>query len=223
MAWTIRTNQSLRRSPARSNLPAGWRPRMRVNDHRHRSPDGNDVFTGPGYVLGIGSNIDPERNAARILECLVQRFGMVRISRIYYTAPVAMESRRRFVNFCAYVPSNLRPLAFKEECNRIEAVLGRDRSNPRRSVLDRPADLDPLTRLLNADIPIAGVEDSVADYLLKPARELLASLTQASIRASLRQDAGELARCRVKLRGWVLGETPATIYRDDRTGQIVVT
>ena len=56
-----------------------------------------------GFILGIGTNVDPERNARHIVERLVHRFGRTLVSRFHYTEPVGMDSDRRFINYCAFV------------------------------------------------------------------------------------------------------------------------
>ena len=46
-----------------------------------------------GFILGIGTNVDPERNARHIVERLVDRFGRTLVSRLHYTEPVGMDKR----------------------------------------------------------------------------------------------------------------------------------
>src|SRR5690349_12568999 len=99
-----------------------------------------------GYILGIGTNIEPERNVSRIIEQLAHKFGRILISRFYETAPVGMTSDRPFINFCAFVRTALEPVACKAACVDIEVELGRDRAHPCRKTRDRPADIDLLTR-----------------------------------------------------------------------------
>lgn len=170
----------------------------------------------PGYILGIGSNLEPEKHAALIIEHLARRFGELRISRIYYTAPEAVASSQAFVNFCAYVPTELPPPEFKAECVAIEEALGRDRSHPLRKVLDRSADLDVLARLTGQERQLAAETLCPAAYLAQPLRELLAELALAPAVAAR----GGL--CRISLAGEILGEAPAAVHRDDRAGLVVV-
>ncbi len=76
-----------------------------------------------GYLLGIGSNIDPERNTLLIVERLRRRFGEILVSRIIQTDPVGMSSQRPFSNFCAFVETKLEPQACKAACVAIEVEL----------------------------------------------------------------------------------------------------
>src|SRR5687767_14296669 len=97
-----------------------------------------------GYLLGIGTNLDPERNVPAIVEALLQGFGRILLRRFYQTLPIGMESTKPFINFCAFVSTDLGPEACKAACIAIEIALGRDRSHPASKTRDRPADLDLL-------------------------------------------------------------------------------
>ncbi len=136
-----------------------------------------------GYLLGVGSNVDPQRNALRIIDSLRRRFGEIVLSRFHETAPVGMDSDHRFINFCAYVPTALDPEACKQACVEIEIALGRDRTHPARKTRDRTADIDLLVRVG----PDGGrfALEPIAPYLAEPAAEIIASLE------SLRWESGE--------------------------------
>lgn len=168
-----------------------------------------------GYILGIGTNIAPEKNMPRILECLLRTFGTTVISRFYETAPVGMASERRFINFCAFAKTGLEPEAVKAACVGIEVEMGRDRTHPSRKTRDRAADIDLLTRF-DADGRWVQLQ-SVADYLAQPAAEIVALLSPGGIVPTAR------GRVRTFAVGeWPLGEAPTAIDRDDRTGLVVV-
>ena len=127
-----------------------------------------------GYLRGIGSNVDPERNTVLIIDRLRRSFGEILVSRVIQTDPVGMTSQRRFSNFCAYVGTALEPEPCKAECVAIEVELGRDRAHPMSKVRDRPADIDLLIRV-NKDGSRTDLE-AIADYLAEPAAELIAIL-----------------------------------------------
>ncbi|MFL0811389.1 MAG: 2-amino-4-hydroxy-6-hydroxymethyldihydropteridine diphosphokinase [Agarilytica sp.] len=96
------------------------------------------------YYLSLGSNIEPEKNAVKMLAALANRFGAFIAYPFYYTPPVKITSGHPFLNSLAIIPSGLQPDAFKAELNCIEIRLGRDRSDPLRSQKDRTADIDIL-------------------------------------------------------------------------------
>lgn len=168
-----------------------------------------------GYILGIGSNVNPRANVPRLLEQLVRHFGPILISRFYETAPVGMDGERRFINFCAFARTRLEPLACKAICVGIEVALGRDRTHPSRKTRDRPADIDLLVRV-GADGQRVQLE-AIADYLAQPAAEIVTLLSAGQPMPAAR------GRCRTLMVGeLLLGEAPAAIDRDDRAGLVVV-
>ena len=177
------------------------------------------VLVSAGYILGVGTNLEPEKNAALIVANLAERFGRVLVSRFYYTDPVGITSRHRFVNFCAFVPSDLEPAACKEVCVGIEVAMGRDRTHPACKTRDRPADIDLVGRLSMASLR-ADLDALLPDaYLAAPCREIAAMLTGRGVP----DPAGEL--CVVSGPGpgpFRLGEAPGTVQRDDGAGLVVV-
>ncbi len=127
-----------------------------------------------GYILGIGTNMDPERNVTRIIEQLLCRFGRIAVSRLHETEPVAMESAGRFINFCAFVATDLEPGACKAACVALEVELGRDRTHPASKTRDRPADVDLLVQLDDDGRQLQ--LQTTAEYLAQPAAEIHAAL-----------------------------------------------
>lgn len=174
-----------------------------------------------GYILGIGTNVETDLNAARIAIRLADLFGSVLLSRFYRTAPVGMASAHSFVNYCAYVPSALEPACCKGLCVGIELALGRDRAHPSCKTRDRPADIDLIGRV-GRPIAADGLAALRPDaYLAAPFAEIAALLTGRPVPPPR----GEL--CTAALPGCRggsprLGETPTTVHRDDGAGLIVV-
>ncbi len=174
-----------------------------------------------GYILGIGTNVEPDLNAARIAAHLAGAFGCVLLSRFYRTAPVGMTSPHPFVNYCAFVPSGLEPARCKEVCVAIELALGRDRAHPDCKTRDRPADIDLIGRV-GHPTPADGLDALCPDlYLAAPFAEIAALLTGRPVPPPQGDlCAAPLPRCR---NGAVrLGETPASVHRDDGAGLVVV-
>ncbi|AWJ88711.1 hypothetical protein Sp245p_02385 [Azospirillum baldaniorum] len=174
-----------------------------------------------GYILGIGTNVEPDRNAARIAARLADLFGSVLVSRFYRTAPVGMTSAHPFVNYCAYVPSALDPSCCKGLCVGVELALGRDRAHPCCKTRDRPADIDLIGRV-NRSFPVDSLTALRPDaYLAAPFAEIAALLAGRPVPPPQGDlCAAALPGCRVGSPR--LGETPATVHRDDGAGLIVV-
>ncbi len=174
-----------------------------------------------GYILGIGTNVEPDRNAARIAARLADLFGSVLLSRFYRTAPVGMASAHPFVNYCAYVPSALDPACCKGLCVGIELALGRDRAHPCCKTRDRPADIDLIGRV-GRSVPADGLTALRPDpYLAAPFAEIAALLTGKPVPPP-RGDLCAAAMPGCRIGSPRLGEAPATIHRDDGAGLIVV-
>ncbi|QEP42705.1 2-amino-4-hydroxy-6-hydroxymethyldihydropteridine diphosphokinase [Ectothiorhodospiraceae bacterium BW-2] len=133
------------------------------------------MATEQGYFIGIGSNIDPEKNIQRALTLLQQRFGTIELSPLQWTEPVGMTSRAPFINGVLYLESSSDSATLKQQLNQIEIELGRDRTDPERKIKDRPIDLDILlarpigTAVTAADTP----QES---YLQRPFQQLIATL-----------------------------------------------
>jgi len=90
----------------------------------------------------IGSNIAPEQNILKALELLNDAFGKLTVYPRVYTPAVDIESEARFINTAAVFWSGDSKEVIKSRLNLIETTLGRDRKNPRRSLLPRTCDID---------------------------------------------------------------------------------
>jgi 2-amino-4-hydroxy-6-hydroxymethyldihydropteridine diphosphokinase len=163
-----------------------------------------------GYIVGVGTNIEPERNSLAVLDKLAARFGSIIVSRMYYTDPVGMKSLGRFINFSVYVRSHLAPRPFKAVCTGIEIQLGRNRSDPNSKTSDRPADIDLLVEVPCKELATVSAGDNA--YLLQPTSEIIAVLLETPVPGAK----GEL--CVIA----PLGDTPTTVDHDDRAGLIVI-
>lgn len=163
-----------------------------------------------GFILGIGSNIAPEDNAARMLDHLSGWFGRTLVSRCYYTAPVDIATAHRFVNACVYVRSDLSRVHCKEVCVGIETVLGRDRLHPLCKTRDRPADIDIIAEVTEGGCGADLLRTAVDSYLSQPMAEIVAMIDPT---VAMPDPQGDV--CRLLLGGAVLGEAPAAIDRDD--------
>jgi 2-amino-4-hydroxy-6-hydroxymethyldihydropteridine diphosphokinase len=109
--------------------------------------------------IGIGSNIDPERNIARSLRLLRQKARVIGVSTVYLTGP---EGGRReqpsYFNCVVAIETDLPPSELKQEVlSWIEQQLGRKRSGDRFS--SRTCDLD---LLLYGDDPPGSSSDRPA-------------------------------------------------------------
>jgi len=161
-----------------------------------------------GYLLGIGSNIDPHNNIRQIIHLLLNEFPQLSLSRILTIPPIGMNSQRDFLNVVVFIETDSPEAALKQICNRIEIELGRDRSDPDRKVKDRPADLDILTQITlpsDALLPTHSITD---EYFLYPLLdEIIAYLTENPFEI-------EQAGVEISIGTLTFGQSATTINRD---------
>jgi len=96
------------------------------------------------YYLLLGSNISPERNLGRTIEEILINFQEGIIFPSVYTKPEKIKTKNVFMNTIMVIQSNLEKTALKKTLECIEEKLGRNRSDPKRSVKDRTCDIDIL-------------------------------------------------------------------------------
>ncbi len=170
------------------------------------------------HFLGLGSNVRPRENLPRIVEALLNLGSKLALSRVIETEPVGLPSRNRFLNAVAALWTDLSAERLKEACVALEIGLGRDRSDPQRKFRDRPADIDILFSLdpLNPGVPWSLLPRE--DYVRLPLFELFWHLQLVQFERAPNLPPGVPLR----VAGTLLGQTPTTVYRDDRTGDVVV-
>jgi len=121
-----------------------------------------------GFLLGIGSNIDPHKNITQIIYLLLEHFPLLSLSRVLEIPPIGMNSQRDFLNVVVFIQTQQSETELKAICNTIEVQLGRNRNDPDRKMKDRSADLDILSKLQlpdDAERPAHMVTD---EYFLYP-------------------------------------------------------
>lgn len=116
------------------------------------------------FYLSIGTNINPEENAANIIINLCHHFGKVTLLPFVYTKPELISSSSIFLNGLAIIESDLSDKEVKHILNTIEIKLGRNRNDPLKSIKDRPADIDIL---LQADKHHISLFDTFTDKYIK--------------------------------------------------------
>lgn len=166
-----------------------------------------------GYLLGLGSNINPNESFAEIIRLLLKCFDHIHLSRVLNIPPVGMNSHRYFLNAVAFIETAMTEAELKNICNQVEISLGRDRDDPDSKLKDRPADLDILTLIQSADDWPRSTSSITDEYFLYPLiDELRAYLTGCELSDTLQQGT------RLETNGLAFGETATTVYRDRRAG-----
>lgn len=124
--------------------------------------------------LGLGSNIEPEKNLALGVAELERRFGRVELSPVYRAPAIGFESPD-FLNAVAAIETDLAPEALLDIIEEIHDVAGRERDASNKWVA-RSLDIDLLLygELVSPGRPLRVPRDDVLDYafVLRPLAEL---------------------------------------------------
>lgn len=123
--------------------------------------------------LGIGSNVEPERNIVAGIAALRAAFGDVQLSPVYRSVAVGFQGRD-FLNLAAAIRTTLQPLALKAWLNELERRHGRRRDVPKFS--DRTLDIDILLYddlwLVSPELQLPRAEILQYAHVLRPLAEL---------------------------------------------------
>lgn len=123
--------------------------------------------------LGLGSNIEAEKNMCEAISTLCEQSENVRISTLY-RSPAYGFSGDDFINGVVQIDTALTPLGLKNYLAGMETAAGRLREGPRFS--DRTLDIDILLyddlHLLSPVLEIPREEILEMDYILRPLAEL---------------------------------------------------
>jgi 2-amino-4-hydroxy-6-hydroxymethyldihydropteridine diphosphokinase len=170
-----------------------------------------------GYLLGIGSNIEPQTNIAQIIRLLLRQFPLITLSCVLKIPPIGMNSQRDFFNVVVFIETVMTAAELKTICNDIEITLGRDRLDPARKTKDRTADLDILTKAIFPDDGKRIVSSITDEYFLYPLLEEINAFL--SNREYSSPQAGEA----ITIDDLTFGQTATTIYRDASTSNERIT
>lgn len=125
------------------------------------------------FLCSMGANLAPEKNFA-LARQQIDALGTVTYSVATYTQPVAIETHHDFLNALFLIETQLDAVALKQQFNRIEEHLGRDRTDPLSSQKDRPMDIDILAHFPHEPWP------TMPAYLEEMAQDLRARLQSQS-------------------------------------------
>lgn len=110
---------------------------------RRRSAGTGSEPRGPATAyVGVGSNIDPERNVRAALAALHRILPVTAVSTFYRTAPIGAVGVPDFINGVVAVEARVEPSAVRETLDDIERERGRRRDGDRYA--PRVIDLDLL-------------------------------------------------------------------------------
>jgi 2-amino-4-hydroxy-6-hydroxymethyldihydropteridine diphosphokinase len=137
----------------------------------------------PRAFIGIGSNIDPEKNVKEALRLLSARTSVLKISTVYHTEPELRPEQPWYYNCVAEIDTELRPEELKFALLRgIEKELGRKRTADK--FAERTIDLD-LLLYSDPSVEPAGLFVQDPDIFRRP--YLAAALLELSPGLKLRE------------------------------------
>lgn len=82
-------------------------------------------------IIGIGSNIDAEKNIADMLQLLKDKVEIVKVSSMIKTSPIGIENQPDFTNGAIKITTELNQGKLSVLLKGIEDQLGRDRTAPK--------------------------------------------------------------------------------------------
>jgi 2-amino-4-hydroxy-6-hydroxymethyldihydropteridine diphosphokinase len=91
-------------------------------------------------IIGIGSNIDAEKNIAKTMEILKNKLTILQTASLMQTKPIGMKDEPDFINGAIKIKTGLNKAELNNLLKNIEDRLGRDRTKPKFS--SRCIDLD---------------------------------------------------------------------------------
>jgi 2-amino-4-hydroxy-6-hydroxymethyldihydropteridine diphosphokinase len=90
-----------------------------------------EIATKNIAIIGIGSNIDAEKNIAETLKILSEKFELMKVSKFLKTHPIGIENQPDFTNGAAKIATSFDKKTLKAELKVIEDQLFRDRTAPK--------------------------------------------------------------------------------------------
>jgi len=125
--------------------------------------------------IGVGSNIDAQKNIRSAIDVLQERMGVVEVSCTYRNPPVGFDGDD-FLNLVLRLHSDAGPVAVEKTLNEIERRAGRARTGERPG--PRSLDLDLLLygSLIDAALRLPHEDVLKYPFVLRPLAELAPTL-----------------------------------------------
>jgi 2-amino-4-hydroxy-6-hydroxymethyldihydropteridine diphosphokinase len=125
--------------------------------------------------IGVGSNIDAERNITSAIDVLQERMGVVELSCTYRNPPVGFDGDD-FLNLVLRLHSDAGPVAVEKILNEIERCAGRARTG--QGPGPRSLDLDLLLygSVVDAELRLPHEDVLKYPFVLRPLAELAPTL-----------------------------------------------
>lgn len=82
-------------------------------------------------IVGIGSNVEPEKNIAKMLKLLANEVVIVQVSKIVKTKPIGIANQPDFSNAAVRIKTEKGMDELNQLLKSLEDQMGRDRTQPK--------------------------------------------------------------------------------------------
>lgn len=82
-------------------------------------------------IIGIGSNIEAEKNISTMLDILSQKVNVIKVSPFVKTKPIGIANQPDYTNGAVKIETGLNRQKLTELLKDIENQMGRDRTQPK--------------------------------------------------------------------------------------------
>jgi 2-amino-4-hydroxy-6-hydroxymethyldihydropteridine diphosphokinase len=82
-------------------------------------------------IIGIGSNIEADKNIAQMLEILRTKVKVIKVSPMIRTSPIGIKDQPEYTNGAVKIATQKDRASLNKTLKKIEDKLGRDRSGPK--------------------------------------------------------------------------------------------
>lgn len=121
-------------------------------------------------IIGVGSNIDPQKNIAKVREMLARDFSVISESAFMRTKPIGHQRQADFVNGAVLLRTDMGLESLRGRLKKIEDALGRRRTAEKFG--PRTVDLD----IVVWNGKVVDTDFYERDYLKKAVLELMPGL-----------------------------------------------
>jgi len=125
----------------------------------------------PTVYLGLGSNIDAEKNLGFAVQELRRRFTVLRLSAVYRSKAVGFDGPD-FLNLVAMIDTDVSPEAVNRQIAKIQARAGRERGRERYSSRTLDIDLLLIDQLCIEELRVPRRDVLKYGFVLKPLADI---------------------------------------------------
>ena len=147
----------------------------------------------PDVYVGVGSNIDPERNIVTGIDALRETVGAIELSSAYRNPPVGFDGDD-FLNLVLRFQSEIGPVAVEQQLGDLEYRAGRARTRAGSGARSLDLDLLLYGSLIDAELRLPRDDILAYPFVLCPLAELAPDLVHPITGISIAESWSDMAR-----------------------------